>query len=726
MSDDTNGNPDTALDAKDALASLPLPSLPARVAPAPEAAPVQDSDAKPAKPKKSRKPKPNAAPPISEGAPPPIDATDARPAEAPPTGHKRDDAPPPKEKAGETVPPDCPVRPLGRAEGIYHFLTAAGEILSFKARDLAQANLAALFDGDTFWLRQAFPDWGKKSNDDIREAEAAGKVAPGFRVNSARDYFMRECAKSGIKNPYARLRATGSWRAANGDLILHLGDEVRRIAADGGGETRFAPGCEIDGKIYCAREAEPRPAEAPATKEDAALVHELLGLWNWRAPSEAPRLLLGWLCAGYLSGALYWNPHIYVTGDAGDGKTAFEAVLRAGYGLRAKRSADPSAAFIRQSMRGAARPVLVDEIENKDVGRRADDVIETARLASSADQAATGRGSAGGEAQEYELRGCFYFSSILHPPMKPQDLSRITIFDLQPLSADPTGEKKTRIVRGTAWLAGISNALHRRVIGLWPRIDEVRKKYELAIAKLDKKARVADQFGTMLALAHLVLDADPYDQDWIDGFVKALDLDTFVERDESESESQSCVSRLLSFVADTHSGGSRRTLGWLARHVGLGKNVGEGERFANQETLGTYGLRVERDLLTHAQLEAAGLKAQPAPGPWLVVAHTFDGLDAVFKGTRWERGVWNQALRRVPGAKQNPKRGVRVGGLVRKGMWLPLADIVSGKAWGLSEDIVQDDDDPTPAPPNVTGDPRDGYEGSYESKSGETTASSKP
>lgn len=698
----------------DALANLPPPPLPP---------PAPSGEAKP-KPKRQRKPAANAAAPIvPDAAPPPIDASDAK--EPPKSGgDKRDDAPPPEDKAGESPPPECPVTPLGRAEGVYHFLTAAGEILSLSRRDIGGAShLAALFDGHTEWLRKVFPDWGKRSSDEIREAETDGRLAPGFRVSAARDYFMRECAKRGVDDPYSKLRSVGAWRARNGDLILHLGDEVRRIAADGGAESFFEPGCEIDGKIYVARAPEPKPGDVPASPRDVALLHELLGLWNWKAPAEAPRILLGWILAGFLPGALKWSPHIYVTGDSGDGKSTFELLLWSIFGLRAKRSADPSGAYIRQAMQGAARPVLVDEIENKDVGRRADEVIETARLASSESQAATGRGSANGQAQEYELRATFYFSSILHPPMKPQDANRISIFDLRPLSADPDGKKKERITKGIAWAGEIGAKLQRRVIALWPRIDEIRKMYEAAIGKLGRKARVADQYATMLALAHLALDADPYTQDWVDQFVAGLGLEALIERDEAESESQACVSRLLSYSADAYNGGTKRTLGDLLNDVAF-VDVGVNNKETLHRALQSHGLRVEDDFFTTAQLEKRKLWSQPIKGPWVVVAHVYDGLDQVFRGTRWERGVWNQALKRVPGAQVNPERGVRMGGMVRKGVWLPLQAVLTGAAWGVTEDVAAENEgESAPSDPGVTGKAGDGYAGGYGESDGDPMGS---
>lgn len=700
MSDDTNsvegGGGVAPADAKLALEALPIPAMTVAPPPKPKAAPRRK----------------RAAP----GVPPPVDVSDAKPVPRA-EGERRDDVPPPPEHAGETIMPECPIVPLAREDAIYHFLTRAGEILSFSAKDLGDANISALFDGDTEWLRRVFPEWGKRTREEIAQAEKDGRHAPAYRTRAARDWLIRECAAAGMGDPRKDVRGVGAWRARNGDLILHLGDEVHRVAADGGGEIVQRAGCRIDGHIYPARPSEPRAADKAATPAAVAALHDLLGRWQWRAPVEASRLVLGWIIAGYIAGALAWRPHIYVTGDTGEGKSTFENLLRELFGGRALRSADPSAAFIRQQLQGAARPVLVDEIENSEVNTRARDVIETARLASSENQAATGRGSAGHKAVTFALNGCFYFSSILHPPMKPQDLGRITIFDLAPLPADPDGLAKAEIRRGIDDGKKLGAELQRLMMDRWPQLEAMRLMYDRAIGKLGKKSRVADQFGTMLACAHLALGTDPAEQEWIDKFVGGLELGAFLDRDEAEGESQACVSRLLTFALDAWGEGIRKTLSRALTVVINDKLEGVARGHAHQ-AVQAYGLRVEKDLFTAKQAEALGVSSMP-PGPWLVVAHAHDGLGRVFNGTRWADGVWNQALRRVPGAQTNPGRGVKMGGLVRKGIWMPLKTMLDGSAWGA---IAPDD---SPEPPDVTGDTGVGYEGGYGEEAGGSDGSGK-
>ena len=155
-------------------------------------------------PKPTRAAKRKAA----SGAPPPVDVSDAKPIPRA-EGEKRDDAPPPPERAGETVPPDCPIVPLAREDAIYHFLTRAGEILSFSAKDLGDANISALFDGDTEWLRIVFPDWGKRDRTEIAEAEKDGKARAG--IPDARRARLADPRVRGRRHGAIRARTCAAW-----------------------------------------------------------------------------------------------------------------------------------------------------------------------------------------------------------------------------------------------------------------------------------------------------------------------------------------------------------------------------------------------------------------------------------------------------------------------------------------------------------------------------------
>ena len=111
-----------------------------------------------------------------------------------------------------------------------------------------------------------------------------------------------------------------------------------------------------------------------------------LGLAAAEARSSPP----SW-CA-LVVGALRWRPHVLVTGAAGTGKTTLEKLVDDLLGWIALSVSAPTEAGIRQLLTGAARPVIIDEMEteNAEQARR---VIGLMRLASTGSRSAVVRGA---------------------------------------------------------------------------------------------------------------------------------------------------------------------------------------------------------------------------------------------------------------------------------------------------------------------------------------------
>lgn len=121
---------------------------------------------------------------------------------------------------------------------------------------------------------------------------------------------------------------------------------------------------------------------------------------------------------------------------------------------------------------------------------------------------------------------------------------------------------------------------------------------------------------------------------------------------EETSDSQECLMRLLSTVAETFWTGSAH------RPVTLGQMVIRA-RAPDGEVgpLRPHGVSIQRHPLTNDRM--------------LVVANRHEGLEGVFRGSRWQGGVWSQSLGRLPGACR-PNKAVKFAGVVSKGVWLPL------------------------------------------------------
>ena len=346
---------------------------------------------------------------------------------------------------------DCPVTPLGRRGRVFYYLSPAGEFWRLRDREHPAANLDGLLDGDLEWATHYFP-----------RLDAQGRRRVGkYDANSLRPALMGLCARQGFFVPDRALRGVGAWRDEAGRLILHCGDALWR---DG----KMTPaGTVLEGQVYAAQPAEPRPeTRDPLGDADAGRLLELLDCWAWRNQA-APRLVLGFIAGALICGALDWRSHLWVTGAPNSGKSELERLVARLVGSWALRFAgDTREAAIRQMLAGGARPVLFDEIEPDVRGERIKHILRLARLASAEGQAGIGRGSLSGEATVYPVRAMIYFSSVLVSGLQSADLGRVVRLDLE-----PGRHARSRGVQGTPHRVG---AGHRPADARPPGVGLVR------------------------------------------------------------------------------------------------------------------------------------------------------------------------------------------------------------------------------------------------------------
>lgn len=138
------------------------------------------------------------------------------------------------------------------------------------------------------------------------------------------------------------------------------------------------------------------------------------------------------------------------------------------------QAADSSAAGVYQSQQCTSQPIALDELEPEGDPRRQSDVIKLARIAGSGGKLR--RGSADHTAQEFELRSCFLFSSVLVPAMSPADLTRLAFLELGPLGTT------TPPVIDAKRLRAIGAAIRRRMLDRWPDFAGTLHTYRSALA----------------------------------------------------------------------------------------------------------------------------------------------------------------------------------------------------------------------------------------------------
>ncbi len=554
---------------------------------------------------------------------------------------------------------DCPVRALGHRDGTFFYLSPSGQLRALGEREHSALGLTGLFEGHLAWLFETFPRFNKP-----KDGEASQVI--GWMDRRAAAALMHACAEAGLFNPDTQLRGPGAWALSDGGLVLHCGDQLARYDAERPEGEYMAAGVRLDGAVYAAWAPEAKPAARAASAADGQDMLRLFSRWKWRAPHEAPRLLVGWHGQAYLCGAFNWRAHIWVTGDKGVGKTTAQDATFGLLGDALWKVSDPTPAGLRQALNGSARPVAIDEIEASETNSRSRDVVELMRLASSDRQGRVLRGSAEGRASAYSIKAAFYCTSVLHPPFKPQDVSRITVLELDALDLDAAASTAVRreikrvVALGPSFRARMAHAFAEG------RLQRNLAIYERALGELRFSARLADQYGVLLACAESLLSDGAAEADAVIDFLKEFPLDEFIERGEDDDHDL-CRNHLFSAPVDVWDNGRRATVGQVIAGA-LGGSGGE----AALKTLQACGLR----------LESFG------GATWLVVARQHQGLERIFAGSRWAGGVWAQALPRVPGAIKG-KVMVFAGARART-VWVPPQGYRAG------------DDDP-PAPPVASG-----------------------
>ena len=536
------------------------------------------------------------------------------------------------------LPEGCPVTPLGMsADGkLFFYLDAGDRLVINQGKDHSRLGITTLFNERYTVLMEYWPRLTKVTDKTTGETDFQ---VTGWKPERAAEELIAACGRKGTINIADRVRGPGAWRGPaterdpHGELILHCGDRVLF------GGKWHKPG-EIAGRIYPAHARTPLPSEqiAPGgSAGPAADALELFRAWQWKRPDIGPHLLLGALGAAKLGGALKWRPTMWVTGDFGSGKSTlleYFAGLCGEGGVNITVDATPAGVWQRTQY--SSHPVLIDEAEAENDPRKMSGMIKLARAASSG--GVVWRGGSEHSAVQFIIQGCFVFGSILVPGLTPQDRSRITVLDLD----DLTGIKPPAIT--AAKLKAMGEALTRRMVDGWPRLQDVFERYREALTNSGHRGRSADQYGILLASAHLLLhdDAEP-ESDYLDLWCERLPPERDAVRDH-----ENCLAHLVTAPIEPFRGGGRKTVAqWIEAALDAEDATQPAE--ANK-ALETYGLSVAVD---YPMTMPSGAVLRPS---WLYVANSHRGLAQLFEGSHWagQSGTtspWVQALRRVRSAE---------------------------------------------------------------------------
>lgn len=577
-----------------------------------------------------------------------------------------------------------PVKPLGISSSIdgsqkCYYLNWNGQLTGLEAGNRhGKLGLIALYGPASDFLEEHWPQWSAPVFEGRGKERVLVKPSEivGFDQADAARAHVEACVREGIFDPSGRMRGRGAHRLAAGDgLALHCGDRllVSQLTPDGRIKGwRWTDVGLHEGFVYTAGASLPRPWHEAVDTRPAEKVLRLYRTWQWKRELLDPRFLLGWTGAAMIGGGLEWRPNVWITGGRGTGKSTLNgetgAISRL-LGNGVFRTSNASAAAIRQSLKNSTVPVMFDEIEASEDNRRVQEVVELARISSSG--GTLQRGGQDHQAHEFTLRSAFMFSSILIPPLQPQDRSRLGILELKPLPRD--GKP---LILGEWNLADLGRQLQRRMIDGFHRLDATKAKFHLALQQAGHDARACDQFGTMLACADVLLedwdtaDGLPPDEE-VNHWATLCRPERIAEVSGAQAEELDCLHHITTSAAQARGGDEREAIGtWIGRALHFaaaplfGRDTSASDESAGRK-LEQMGLKLVNPRRKAAErslngelVKAAGWGAKAyetgEPG-FLAVAWKHQALAELFRNTRWQGGVWRQALARCDNALDGVK-----------------------------------------------------------------------
>ena len=583
------------------------------------------------------------------------------------------------------LPADCPVVPLGLLGKEYYFLDVLGQLLALGTKFDA-GDLTALFGAQIGFLDEHYTQWGR----------GEPPKPNGFNQVKARRALINACQKLGIFNPVGRVHGLGSHRGDHGELILHCGDTIYvsgQKAIDG--KKVLPPRPKKPGRVgkllFPLKETILHPAEAKkaATRAEMwSLLCEHFDSWLWASPHRITLegksvnifawMTFGWVMMAKLCGAVAARAPLWITGPSGAGKSVLHVslgqIMGEGWALQAKNMTE---AYVTQTLQQDRLAVLFDEAERSEQNKDyLANILTLAKLAF--DGSKKGRGSSDGKATTTQIFAAMQFSSVLLPPLKPEERNRMVIVEINPF---PDGT----IHHPHPLLPTIAPRAQSLLLHAWPRFDATLAAYVQAMAARNWNGREQTTYATVLACGDLALFDDVPDAmtGRVPQIVAAIEPMLVRSRNDVEDHPELCIGHLGSSLLPSSGGKPQESVAqWIIRAVA--DMVDSCSPSPVERNLQSHGMRLVNLVEGHEAGNGQGgmkplfrIEEHGLPLGFLAVAgKTNAGMLQIFRNSPlFADGAWMQALQRLELKSEGPN-----GPMVRKAYGNKRARFGSGPA----------------------------------------------
>lgn len=572
----------------------------------------------------------------------------------------------------ETNFDDSPFRCLGHnKENFYYLPRAKGQIVSLSASGHNSSNFMQLAQR-TWW-----------------ETEFPGKRGPSWSMAAER--LIWENFREGIFTP-EKIRGRGAWIDGK-DIVIHKGDSLVKNGqaidpVDYRGGYIYERGLRLQGS-----------SGGIASKEDGIKVLELCKMFPWKSDVMGV-LAAGWAFLAPICGVLPWRPHIWITGEAGSGKTWFkDNVLKPfvdGFGMLAQGST--TAAGVRQTLSKDSLPVLFDEAESNDrkSAERIGEVLELMRQSSMPGESAIFKGGANGESSSYVANSMFGLVSIVTTIQQQADEGRISLLELK--SWDSSMErhkgrkKKEHFGQTSALVSELFSQENSQIFRnrAFKNIVTIKRNIEIfrdVCADHFGNQRAGDQIGTLLAGAFCLASDNLVSREKALAWLNAQDWKEQAVVLDSEKDQEAILRILLQEVVIVQTRDGR-----------IERNI---ESLISAAIMANGGPGVEDDsVLTgsvaHSALKLIGINASRNPREkYFDVEFKHTGLDRILKNTPWSVG-YAKVLQRVEGAEVIVRKRIQPSGKMKsvRLVRIPAEFIADHPELSLKEEKTNESQEP--------------------------------
>lgn len=465
------------------------------------------------------------------------------------------------------------VNPLGYNDGVFYFLPERiGQIVEVTTSEIGSINKLLYLAP-----RSAYAMMGVDADKNSAITEAIPEA------------LMEMCIRRGIYEP-SRVFGVGAWRD-DGRFRLNCGDKVWC------GETgQFKKHSEVDGKGFYIKSRKRYDLDCePLKNAEAYGLREVCEMLVWKRKMSG-LLLAGWLVIAPVGGVLRWRPHVFLTGEAGAGKTSvIERIVTPMLGDTAVRMDGGSTeAGLRSTIREGSNPVFMDEFESESKV----DASNVQKILGWARKASMG-GVVTNAVASYRAQSCVFFAAINPSVTQRADVERNTLLELVKNSSH-NREKEWQSILDRVYdviTPDYPQRMLRRTVDNIESLLHNCDVFSKEAARILGSARAGDQYGPMLAGAYLLGSTGRVTpeqaREWCDKQDWSWHFDGV-----DGTDSERLLQRILTSMVD-HTFMDRTTKMPVVDLIERVHNEGEGFRDAIK-TLGRIGIAVRDERLCFA------------------------------------------------------------------------------------------------------------------------------